>query len=55
MAFYKILRTIEQTLLSAYQWCKSSLKYYLHQLDIFPDAHVRLSHCLDIIIKELNN
>ncbi|MGE1057719.1 glycosyltransferase family 2 protein [Bacillus sp. GMa5/1] len=42
-------------LLSAYQWCKSSLKYYLHQLDIFPDAHVRLSHCLDIIIKELNN
>ncbi|MES5895314.1 glycosyltransferase [Bacillus cereus group sp. RP43] len=42
-------------LLSAYQWCKNSLKYYLHQPDIFPDAHVRLSHCLDIIIKELKS
>ncbi len=41
-------------LLSAYQWCKGSLQYYRSLPDLIPDAHVRLSHCLDIIIKELN-
>lgn len=41
-------------LLNAYQWCKNSLQYYHSLPDLIPDAHVRLSHCLDIIIKELN-
>ncbi|MES5953885.1 glycosyltransferase family 2 protein [Bacillus fungorum] len=41
-------------LLNAYQWCKNSSRYYNLLPDLIPDAHVRLSDCLDIIIKELN-
>ncbi|MDM5426656.1 glycosyltransferase [Bacillus mycoides] len=42
-------------LISAYKWCKGSLEYYSQLPNLIPDAHVRLSHCLDIIIKELHH
>ncbi|MBJ7957777.1 glycosyltransferase family 2 protein [Bacillus mycoides] len=42
------------SLLKAYEWCIGSLEFYKQYPNLIPDAHVRLSHCLNIIIKKLN-
>ncbi|MEH7188267.1 glycosyltransferase family 2 protein [Bacillus toyonensis] len=42
------------SLLKAYEWCMGAFEFYKQYPNLIPDAHIRLSRCLNIIIKELN-
>ncbi|SCM92590.1 Glycosyltransferase, group 2 family [Bacillus cereus] len=42
------------SLLKAYEWCRGAFEFYKQYPNLIPDAHIRLSRCLNIVIKELN-